>query len=94
MFQSFIYVMFAVILASALVLQDECVGANAPVQYFVSPTGNDGHAGTKQKPFASIAKARDAVRDKTKGGQASDIVVYLQGGTHELAEPLVLQPHA
>mgnify|MGYP000238744695 CR=1 FL=1 len=93
MIQSFIYVMFAVILASALVLQDECVGANAPVQYFVSPTGNDSHTGTKQKPFASIAKARDAVRDKTKGGQASDIVVYLQGGTHELAEPLVLQPH-
>ena len=65
---------------------------NVPLQYFVAPTGDDNNAGTLQQPFATLMKARDAVRGQTKGGQTSDIVVYLQGGMHELKEPLILGP--
>jgi hypothetical protein len=37
-------------------------------EYWVSTTGNDTDAGTKEKPFATLERARDAVRDARKGG--------------------------
>ena len=44
---------------------------------YVSPAGDDKNSGTKVKPFASIARARDAAR-KIKG-QA--VTVLLREGT-------------
>ena len=31
-------------------------------EFFVSPNGNDGAAGTEKAPFATLERARDAVR--------------------------------
>lgn len=55
--------------------------------YYVSPSGNDGDAGTLAAPFKTIAKARDVVR-ANKGNMTGDIYVYLRGGTYFLTRPV------
>lgn len=52
----------------------------------VSPAGNDANPGTIDAPFATIARARDAVRGKPRPA-----TVVLRGGTHFLPEPLVFK---
>ncbi len=54
---------------------------------FVSLTGNDLNPGTKEKPFASIDKAKAEVRKK-KGS----ITIYIRGGTYYLKEPIIFLP--
>jgi len=56
--------------------------------FHVSPDGDDTNAGTQSRPFATIAKARDAVRE-TNRKMSGDIVVLLQGGTYTITEPIV-----
>lgn len=64
--------------------------AGEPVtEIFVAPGGDDGNAGTKGKPFATPARARDAARAAVKKGP---VRVVLGGGTYRLAETLVLGP--
>ena len=59
----------------------------------VSPSGNDGNAGTKTAPFATLERARNAVRQlKQTGPLKAPVTVWLQGGTYELREPLVFTP--
>jgi hypothetical protein len=50
--------------------------------YFVAPTGNDANPGTLERPFASLARAQQAVRQKPGS-------VWLRGGTYYLPEKLV-----
>ena len=38
------------------------------VEYFVAPQGNDANPGTREKPFATLEKARDAIRALKAGG--------------------------
>lgn len=69
--------------------------------FYVSPGGNDGWSGTAAEanagktdgPFATVGKARDALRAARRGGKAAGpVTVYLRGGTYPLAEPLALSP--
>ncbi|MBU5444956.1 Ig-like domain-containing protein [Paenibacillus sp. MSJ-34] len=63
-----------------------------PIQaeWYVSPTGDDGHAGTSpDQPFRTLERARDEVRNMN-GNMTGDIVVYLMGGTHTLERTFVL----
>jgi hypothetical protein len=48
--------------------------------FFVSLEGSDNNPGTQDKPFASIAKARDAVRKLA--GKTEPATIYLRGGTY------------
>ncbi len=50
--------------------------------YFVAPSGDDANPGTQQKPFASLQRAQQAVR-QNRGD------VFLRGGTYYLPAPLV-----
>ena len=79
-------------LASFLLL----LAAAAPLpaaDFFVSPTGSDNAAGTAAAPFASLTRARDAIRTlKAKSGLPPEgITVWLRGGFHELSASLLLQ---
>jgi hypothetical protein len=66
--------------------------AEAPKgDFHVAPTGDDANPGTAEKPFASLARARDAVRKLLAGGPR-DVTVLLRGGRYELAETLILGP--
>ena len=57
----------------------------------VATTGSDADPGTEEKPFATLAKARDAVVElkRTKEGPMS---VLVRGGTYYLDEPLAFGP--
>jgi len=59
------------------------VGAvTAAADLFVSPTGSDADPGSKPKPFATLERARDAVRELKRAGrlQKSGLTVWLREG--------------
>ena len=58
----------------------------------VAPDGDDSGPGSAKKPFATIGRARDAVRAKIAAGLTGDVLVEIRGGTYHLTEPLVLGP--
>jgi hypothetical protein len=64
----------------------------APADFYVAVSGKDSNPGTKKEPFATLAKAREAVRGKIKAGLTKDIVVELRGGTYPLTETLTFGP--
>ena len=50
---------------------------------FVSPTGDDKNPGTKNKPFLSINRAKEAVIEAiSEGAENEEIKVYIRGGTY------------
>lgn len=60
---------------------------------FIAPGGNDSNPGTKEKPFATLERARDAIREKKAGaGPAGPTAVFLRDGSYALKEPFVLTP--
>lgn len=70
---------------------DRAAGAeNDAVVYHVAPGGSDRNPGTKDKPFATVEAARDAIRaQKTR---SAPITVLIHGGTYRLDRPLVFTP--
>jgi hypothetical protein len=66
--------------ALALALFAACSCVAQP--YYVSPSGNDANPGTLKKPFATLQRAQEAVRQKH-----GDVI--LRGGTYYLPAPLV-----
>ncbi|MBI5691443.1 MAG: right-handed parallel beta-helix repeat-containing protein [Verrucomicrobia bacterium] len=65
-----------------------------PIVIHVAPDGDDGGPGTEARPFASLTRARDAVRQRrlAAGSQPGPMVVQLRGGTYRLAQPFELLP--
>ena len=66
------------------------VSANKNVLY-VAPDGSDDNPGTKDKPFATIAKAKAQVRS-LKSKVDGPVTVMVRGGTYYLTETLVFTP--
>lgn len=59
----------------------------------VSTTGDDKNPGTRIAPFATITRARDAIRQMKKEGRFdAPVTVTVMGGTYHLAEPVSLGP--
>ena len=63
----------------------------AGADFHVSPAGSDSNPGTLLKPFATIQKARDAVR-KINKSMDKDIRVFIHGGTYYLKTSLLFGP--
>jgi hypothetical protein len=57
----------------------------------VAPTGSDENAGTIDAPFATLARARDAVR-AINADMTEDIHVYLRGGRYEVEATIAFGP--
>jgi hypothetical protein len=74
-----------------LINKKEVAMAEAFTTFFVAPYGNDVNPGTKLKPFRTILRARDAVRQINQK-MTSDIVVNIRAGRYELEEPLRFSP--
>lgn len=55
-----------------------------PVTYFVATNGSDTNPGTSDAPFATVTKARDAVRAAGQKG----VTVYIRGGEYDLTTPV------
>ena len=74
----------------------------APVVYYVAPMGNDAWSGRQANPvrdgtdgpFASVARARDAVRalKARRGGLRRPVRILIRGGRYELPETLRFGP--
>jgi hypothetical protein len=59
--------------------------------FWVSTMGNDAWPGTKDRPFLTLQRARDAVRALPSSAfEDQDVYVYIEEGTYPLSEPLVL----
>ena len=65
--------------------------------FYVATDGNDGWTGSLESPntdktdgpFATLARARDAVRDLKERGTKEDIVVWIRGGRYYLKDTVV-----
>ena len=59
---------------------------------FVATNGSDASPGTKEKPFATLERARNEIRRLKTGGAlpVGGITVEVRGGLYELARPIEL----
>lgn len=57
-------------------------------EFFVAPGGRDENAGTETQPFATLNRARDAVRSLNKAGPlpSGGVTVWLRGGDYPVSE--------
>ena len=58
-------------------------------QLFISPSGNDNGNGTIEKPFATLEKARNAVRKVLQNEKDISITVYFRGGDYFFKKSVV-----
>jgi len=64
-----------------------------PETFYVAPAGNDQWPGTQAKPFATLARARDAIRALKERGQFdAPVKVLIRGGIYWLPQTLVFTP--
>ncbi len=59
---------------------------------YVATSGLDSNPGTSAAPFATLKRARDAVRAKIAAGLDTDILVLVRGGVYTVTETLVFGP--
>ena len=62
-------------------------------EYHVAPNGRDTNPGTRRQPFATLQRARDAVREaKAREGRVPEggVTVWVHGGTYRLDASLLL----
>ncbi len=74
-----------------------CVTGNLQAQnkasFFVSPTGSDSGDGSEKQPFASLERAREAVRELKKSALQKpprEIIVELESGSYRRSSALLL----
>ena len=87
---------FLICLVAATLTVDLCSAATTTADFYVSPGGSDTWSGTlpdpvagqSDGPFATLERARDAVRE-LKRSKSSDIVVLIREGTYELDKTVV-----
>ncbi len=66
-----------------------CLAATKEICLYVAPWGSDGNPGTKSRPLATLARAKDLVRRLKSENRRADITVFLRGGVYRLTETVV-----
>src|SRR6187200_565700 len=77
------------IIILGLILFSSSVYSQNVKQFFISPSGNDKYAGTIDKPFATLEKARKEVRKILAKEKNISISVYFRGGNYFLKKSIV-----
>ncbi len=67
-------------------------GAASASEFFVAPGGEDANPGTRAEPFASFARAQEAVRAERKAHPDEAVVVTFAAGVYRLEHPLEFTP--
>ena len=67
-------------LAVAMLLTAGPIGLVHGADFYVATDGSDANPGTLEKPFATVAKAQEAVRGRIAAGLDSDLTVVIRGG--------------
>jgi hypothetical protein len=62
--------------------------------FYIAPNGNDRAPGTLERPFATVARAQEAVRElrSAQPDRQRPLVVMLRGGMYPLRKPLAFLP--
>lgn len=69
-----------------------CVPCGAQTIY-VSPSGDDAHAGTSSQPLATLDGAKNKINDMRRRGMLKDTVwIHIKGGTYYMRKPFALHP--
>lgn len=78
-------------LTAVLVCSTHVAGGSMPASatFVVAPAGDDAGPGTGAAPFATLVRARDAVRGFRKTHPGQDVLVLFRGGTYRLRETVV-----
>ena len=80
-----------VIVLWAAGMRGEVMAAVLQAQFYVATNGDDSDPGTMSKPFATLLRARDAVRDlRAKGPAKGSITVMVRGGKYFLDTTVAL----
>jgi len=61
--------------------------------YYLSPTGSDDNAGSKQRPFATLTRARDAIRQARIAGKEPVNVIMADGARVSLEAGFLVVVH-
>ncbi|MFQ6131347.1 MAG: right-handed parallel beta-helix repeat-containing protein [Armatimonadota bacterium] len=75
----------------AVIMFSQPGGVSHALDCWVSPAGSDDNPGSRAKPFATVRRARDAVRAARRRAKRP-ITVHLRAGTYYLPETLVFLP--
>ena len=78
--------------AMLLGLGSLCADVQAATELYVATSGDDADPGTREKPLATVGRAKQAVRERIAAGLTSDVVVWIGEGTYRLDETLVFGP--
>ena len=78
----------ALLLAPLAALNAAGASSVASADYYVAADGDDSNPGTILQPFATIEKARLAVRARIASGMTNDLTVMLRGGTYYISKTL------
>ncbi|HXS68719.1 MAG TPA: hypothetical protein VN761_07735, partial [Candidatus Polarisedimenticolia bacterium] len=72
----------------------QIVTIQAVTEFYVAPDGKDANAGTIAHPFATLERARNAVREQKKreNGLKNPATIILRRGTYYLSRTLMLTP--
>lgn len=54
--------------------------------FYVAPNGSDAADGSEPHPFATLTRARNAVRDFLRAGRREPVTIHLRGGVYYLSE--------
>jgi len=80
------------ILAGHVFARERTATPPGKADFHVASNGRDTNPGTAAAPFATITRARDAVRQRIAMGLASDVLVRIHGGVYEQAEEVTFGP--
>jgi len=84
------YTILVAILAAVILAVFGSVGAET--SFYVATDGSDSNPGTVGRPFATISRARNAVRKKIKAGLNEPVTVFVRGGRYQLDDTLIFGP--
>jgi hypothetical protein len=61
-------------------------------EFYVAIDGSDENPGTLQKPFATLRRAQESVRQQIAGRLQGNVGVFIRSGVYELTEALIFGP--
>ena len=57
--------------------------------FYVSPNGSDSNSGTKEKPFASLERAKIAIQNSIQENKNVEYFIFMADGFYEIENPVV-----
>jgi Concanavalin A-like lectin/glucanases superfamily/GH141 insertion domain/Right handed beta helix region len=80
--------LFRKLLISLALTGGICSAMETQADFYVATNGKDTNPGTRQAPFAGVARARKAVRALIAKRPRKDVLVLIRGGVYRIKKPL------